>query len=144
MSAQLTQLADALVTDLNVASRFSQAITAERVPVVSVDVKDISGLMVRVVTHKENSRREDRSRRQYEYTIDVGVMKKLSAVTNALIDPLVLLAEEIADWWFTHLPVGRSEVLISADTIAPYSSDILQTKSTFMTVLRLTFRGWRS
>lgn len=91
-----SDLADAIVTALNAAD-LSQEFTAERVPVVDEELTATADLQVLVCPAKRVRDLETRGDDLFVHQVDVVVLQQLSMLTNAVVDPLDLLQEEIED-----------------------------------------------
>ena len=142
-NAVLIDVADAVVADLNAAT-LSQPVTAARTYLPQFDLKEMTTLHVTVVPKAEGIAVASRASTQHDYSVDVGVQKKLAAGNNAEIDPLMLLAQEIADYFRFRPLVGRPERWVRTEVKAPYSPEHLDQLRQFTSVVTLTFRGMRS
>lgn len=92
----ITQVAEAVVAELN-ATTFSQPITAVRSYLPRVELADLKALKVMVVPSSVTVAAASRSQTQRDVAIDVAVQKKLGQEQNPSLDPLLALAEEIAE-----------------------------------------------
>lgn len=150
--AVLVTLADEVTNDLNKKSgAWSQAFTAVRRYQPKLDMEGTDGLSVQVVPiawRKEpNSRREW----QHEYDIDIGVIYRAAATAGdqaaAKYDELLKLVEEISDYYEDTRPSVADCVLTSVTfgggAGAAYSHESIETKNTFISVIRLTFTKYR-
>lgn len=90
------QVADAVTSQLNAAA-LSQSFTAERLYIPNFELAKLNQLRVTVVPSELHVRSLDRNRNSYEAEIDIAVQKKFKQGSNAEIDPLIALVEEIAD-----------------------------------------------
>jgi DNA-binding XRE family transcriptional regulator len=142
-SAVLIDVADAVVADLNAAT-LSQPVTAARLYLPQFDLKEMTTLHVSVVPKAETIAAASRASTQHDYAIDVGVQKKLAAGDNAEIDPLMLLAQEIADYFRFRPLTGRTERWVRTEVKAPYSPEHLDQLRQFTSVVTLVFRGARN
>ena len=141
MAADILNLADAIVTDLNGHS-FSQPFTAERGYLPTFELPELGDLKVIVVPKEDDGKLDTRTASTHDYAIDIGVQKKPPTIDNADLDPLMLLVQEIAD----HFLFGQQAA--GATLIAPtvrvlYLQEHLQKLRQFTSVITLTFRGWR-
>jgi len=96
----LVDIADALVADLN-GHEFTQAFTAVRRYLPHYTLEELATLRVTVVPVSISESLADRSRVRGEYTMEVGVEKKIAQ--EADVDSLLALLEEITD----HVRMGR-------------------------------------
>jgi len=138
--AVITDVADALVAELNAAS-LSQPLTAARHYVPSFELQDMKDLHVSVVPKGVVITKSDRSRNTNDIQVDVAVQKKFETGDAAEIDPLVNLVEEIAD----HFRLRRLDSYPAAHWIktehAPiYAQEHWDELRQFTSVLTLTFR----
>ncbi len=141
MVAEIINLADAIVTDLNGHS-FSQPFTAERGYLPTFELPELGTLQVTVVPKEDDGKLDTRASSSHAYAIDIGIQKKPPAIENTDLDPLMLLVQEIAD----HFLFGKQAA--GATLIAPtvrilYLQEHLQKLRQFTSVVALTFRGWR-
>ena len=59
------------------------------------------------------------------------------------MDELLLLGQELADYFKDHNPTGNTAVLIECGFAPLFDPEHLEKHKTLTTVLNLTFRGWR-
>jgi hypothetical protein len=140
-------IADAVTAALNGAS-LSQVFTAERAYVPIHELKDLSTLRVSVVAASLEGALLDRSGRNlYSYVIDVGVQQAIgrgpmsAADINVVSDPLMLLAQEIADLFdgqsLETYPRARCVDVKNVPIYVPQHIDEMRV---FTSVVSLTFR----
>ncbi len=141
MAAEILNLADAIVTDLNGHS-FSLAFTAERGYLPTFELPELGTLQVTVVPKEDDGKLDTRASSSHEYAIDVGIQKKPPSTDNGELDPLMLLTQEVADFFlFGKQPGGATLVAPSVRIL--YLQDHLHKLRQFTSVVTLTFRGWR-
>ena len=141
MVAEIINLADAIVTDLNGHS-FSQTFTAERGYLPTFELPELGTLQVTVVPKEDDGKLDTRASSSHGYAIDVGIQKKPTTIDNAELDPLVLLTQEVADFFlFGKRPGGAT--LISPSIRVLYLQEHLHKLRQFTSVVTFTFRGWR-
>ena len=103
----------------------------------------MSDLKVSVVPKGLNTSSLDRTRDNFDYQIDVGIQKKTKNEI-ATIDALILLVEEISDYFranpLASYPGAR---FISVENSQIYAPDHLETMMQFTSVVTLTYRLWR-
>ncbi|HUX03190.1 MAG TPA: hypothetical protein VMY35_19685 [Phycisphaerae bacterium] len=140
--SRITDIADAVVAALN-AETFSVEFTAERAWVPSFDLPDLVDLQVRVIPAQKETARDTRDAWADTHEMHLGVMQKLDAVTNAVIDPLVGLVQEIED--FLRGRKFESVAVTCEGVDVPVVADplYLREKRTFQSVLVLELKGWR-
>jgi len=97
----IADLADAVVAALN-GETFSQSFTAARTYLPVSTQQSLQTLRVTVVPLGPTIEGDSRAAARVELPVQIGVQKKLDGDANADIDPLVLLAEEIADYWLPN------------------------------------------
>ena len=98
MSERLVPLTEA-VKDLLNSATWSQTFTAVRTAVPKYEAKTGTlEVRVRPVDSKSNGPR-GRKTKDRDYTIDIIVLKKVEIADNTQTDPLIDLAEEIAQWF---------------------------------------------
>jgi hypothetical protein len=139
--AQIIDLVEAVVGELN-AQAFSQSFTAERGYLPTYDLPDMGTLKVTVVPKEDDGRLDTRSSSAHEYAIDIGIQKKPEKIDNDNLDPLMLLVQEIADFFLFGKHPGKT-TLISPQVRILYYLEHLQKLRQFTSVITLTFRGWR-
>ena len=92
----ITQIADAVVAELNAAT-FSQPVTATRAYVPRFELPELKTLTVTVVPSSASVTAAAHGAAQQDVAIDIAVQQKLDSEQNAALDPLLALAEEIAE-----------------------------------------------
>ncbi len=141
--AAITDIADAVVTELNAAT-FSQPVAAERTYLPVFELPEMKDLHVTVVPRDVAIAPSARSHNQHDYAIDVAVQKKLTDADNAEIDPLVSLVDEIADHFrFKRLPAYSEAMWVKTEYKPVYAQEHLEQLRQFTSVLTLTFRVLR-
>ena len=142
MPANIVAIADSITAELN-GNSFSQPFTAQRLYLPIFDRKTMSVLKVSVVPKGLNTSSLDRTRDNFDYQIDVGIQKKTKNEI-ATIDALILLVEEISDYFranpLASYPGAR---FISVENSQIYAPDHLETMMQFTSVVTLTYRLWR-
>jgi len=103
MSALVADIAQAVTDALNLEAEgpppgFSMPFTAERKALPDFDLHQMGDLHVTVVPRSDEISALSRNSDAHEVAVDVGVQKKLITETNAEIDPLLSLVQEIADF----------------------------------------------
>jgi len=73
-----------------------------------------------------------------EYSIDIGVRKKVANKTPAELDPLVLLMQELREK-FPFNWSGGGGLLVERSNEPVYAPEVLREQSVFLSVLTLTF-----
>ena len=146
----IIQIADAVVAELN--SSGSPLAPAEGDPLAVAarayapvfDLGEMVDLHVTVVTKGASAERLDRVSRQFDYSIDVAVQKKLtppSDAGNAEIDALMLLVEQIGDHFNGKRPAQfAGTVCLRVENDPIYSPDHMRELRQFTSVLTLVFR----
>lgn len=148
MSATIVDIADAVVAELNVASRFSMAVAAEREWSPVFEVEDMAALKVTVVPRGEGAQEAATRAKiwQREYRVDLAVMKRVNrSAQKAEVDALVLLVEEIAEWFRRQRPLASQQGFHcpSAEIDPVCDPAHLDQLSQFTSLVTLTFREWR-
>jgi len=138
--ALIVDIADAVVTELN-AGTFSQTFRAARHYRPQFRLEEMKDLHVTVVPKGVEATTVSRSGVQYDISVDVAVQKKLEKETNTDLDPLMNLAEEIANFFrlrrLTQYP-GAS--WLRSENDPAWSPGHLEELGQFTSVLTLTFR----
>jgi hypothetical protein len=139
----ITTIADAVVTELNGAGpgAFGQAFTAARHYRPQFDLAELKTLRVSVAPKGIAITGLMRNANQHDVSIDVAVQKKVSPTDAAELDSLVLLTEQIADFFRLRRLSALPEALwTKTDNLPVYSPEHLEQKQVFTSVLTLTFR----
>jgi hypothetical protein len=142
MPAAIVQLADAVVADLNAAT-FSQPFTAQRSYLPRWKLEELATIRVTVVPKDDMGERASRAQWQEDYQLDVAIQQRLGANETAQMDALVLLGQELADYFKSRNPAGDLATLVAVAFAPLFDPDHLEKHKTLTTVLNLTFRGWR-
>ena len=143
MSTEIGDIAAALVTELN-AQTWSQTFTAARFYRPLTQLKNLGTLAVTVVPRGLLATEGSRSEEEYAYELAIVVQKRLEAVTNALIDPLVDLVEQIADHFRLSRCPGYAAAICRAMATDPLADeDDLNEFNQFTSILTLTYRVMR-
>jgi len=136
----ITQVAEAVVAELN-ATTFSQPITAIRSYLPRVELADLKTLKVTVVPSSVTVVAASRSQTQRDVAIDVAVQKKLGQEQNVSLDPLLALAEEIAEHFRAkRLDSFPGALCVKTEFKPIYAPEHIEQLRTFTSVLTLTFR----
>ena len=136
----ITQVAEAVVAELN-ATTFSQPITAIRSYLPRVELADLKTLKVTVVPSSVTVAAASRSQTQRDVAIDVAVQKKLGQEQNVSLDPLLALAEEIAEYFRAkRLDSFPGALCVKTEFKPIYAPEHIEQLRTFTSVLTLTFR----
>ena len=136
-------IADAVVTELNGApvGTFAQTFTAARHYRPQFDLTELKTVRVSVVPKAISITGLMRNANQHDVSIDVAVQKKVNPTDAAELDGLMLLTEQIADFFRLRRLTALPEALWTrADNVPVYSPEHLETKQVFTSVLTLTFR----
>ena len=136
----ITDIADSVTSELN-AQAFSQTFTAQRHYLPVFSLPEMKDLHVTVVPKSVTIQPAGRAHNQHDCAIDVAVQKKLQSAENAEIDPLLNLADEIADHFrFKRLDSFPDAVWIKTEHSPIYAPEHLDQLRQFTSVLTLTFR----
>jgi len=142
--AVLTDIADAVAEELNAGS-FSHEFTAVRLYLPRYKPADIKDLTVTVVMGPHGVEGATRGASQHDYTVMVGIQKKLDAETNAVIDPMMTLTEEILEFLarrqlasVPHVPCLLAEM---SEPFIPEHMDELRVFTAFIAVTYRAMRG---
>ena len=139
----ICQIADAVVAELN-GNNFGQPFVAQRAYAPVFDLGEMADLHVTVVPRAASAERMDRSSRQFDYSIDVAVQKKLALDGNVESDALMLLVERIGDYFFGRRPATFNQaVCTKVDNDPIYSPEHWREMRQFTSVLTLVFRVMR-
>jgi hypothetical protein len=138
--ATILQIADSVTAQLNTAD-LSHTISAERLYVPNFDLEDMKELRVSVVPRELIIVAHDRATSKYNARIDVAVQQKFEQGSNAEIDPLVALVEQIADLFrlkrLDSMPEARCT---QVEHPVIYSAEHWEQLRQFTSLLTLTFQ----
>lgn len=140
--AQIIALADALVADIS-GHAFSMPFDVERAYLPRYELKDLSDVRVTVVPKDDVGQRASRAQWQQDYKLDLAIQQKLGDDELAQMDALILLGQELADYFKEHSVTGGPAVLVECNYAPLFDPEHLEKHRTLTTVLNLTFRGWR-
>jgi len=142
MAAVTIDIADAVTAELAGGS-FSQGFTPVRLFRPDFDVRDLSTLHVSVVPAGIEEQQESRSTSRQDVEIQIGVQQKVTD-DNAAIDPLVLLVQEIGDFFRERRLVNFQAAMWRRTEIRPlYFPDELRERGIFVSIPTITFRVFR-
>ncbi len=136
----ILQVADAVVAELT-AETFSQPLSVSRSYLPRVELTDLKILRVTVVPSSITVAAASRSQTQRDVAIDVAVQKKLGQEQNVALDPLLALAEEIAEHFRAkRLDSFPGALCVKTEFKPIYAPEHIEQLRTFTSVLTLTFR----
>ena len=139
----VTDVADAVTAELN-GHAFSQPFTAERQYLPVFELPEMKTLHVTVVPKGMIVTQIARNRCAYDVQVDVAAQKKFDTGDSAELDPLMGLAEEIADFFrFKTLPGPLGAAWTKTEHTALYAQEHMDQLRQFTSVLTLTFRVMR-
>lgn len=139
----VTDVAEAVVVELN-GHAFSQPFISERHYLPVFELPEMKTLHVTVVPKGMTVTQIARNQAAYDIAIDVAIQKKFDAGDAAELDPLVALAEEIADFFrFKTLPGPLRAGWIKTEHPAIYAPEHMDQLRQFTSVMTLTFRAMR-
>jgi hypothetical protein len=144
MTSELIRVADAVVAALNVGA-FSMPFTAERHYQPVFDLAEMKDLHVSVVPRGREIAQAARTLATFDCKVDVAVQKKFTTGDAAELDPLMALAEELAEFFrCKRLPGLPDAAWVKTEHSPVYAQDHLQELRQFTSVMTLTFRITRS
>lgn len=136
----ITQVAEAVTAELSAAT-FSQPIAVARAYLPCVELADLKTLRVTVVPSGVIVATASRGQIQRDVAIDVAVQKKLGQEQNEALDPLLALAEEIAEHFRgKRLDSFPDAAWVKTEFKPIYAPEHIEQLRTFTSVLTLTFR----
>jgi hypothetical protein len=143
--AVLADIADAVVTALN-GHTFTKPFTAVRSYRPVYTREEMKDLHVTVVPGGYAMENLGRGQVQEDYTVEIAVQQAPEATSNAALDPLVGLVEEIRDFFLANRrPAAMQNVIclraaFAAGSDRGYAPEHLDQLQQFTSVLALTFR----
>lgn len=139
----VTDVADAVAAELN-GHAFTQPFTAKREYVPLFELPEMKTLHVTIVPKGMTVAQIARDRCTYDVQVDVAAQKKFDVGDSAELDPLLGLAEEIADFFrFKTLPGPLGAAWTKTEHTALYGPEHMDRLRQFTSVLTLTFRVMR-
>jgi DNA-binding XRE family transcriptional regulator len=136
----ITQVAEAVAAELSAAT-FSQSIAVARAYLPRIELADLKTLRVTVVPSGVIVATASRNQTQRDVAIDVAVQKKLGQEQNEALDPLLALAEEIAEHFRgKRLDSFPDAAWVKTEFKPIYALEHIEQLRTFTSVLTLTFR----
>ncbi|NBC11285.1 MAG: hypothetical protein GVY24_06040 [Planctomycetes bacterium] len=142
-----TDIADAVTAELNSApgGTFSQAFTAQRRVLPVYELEQLAELRVTVVPKAVAITGSTRAASQYEFTIDIGVQRKLltgAGDADTEVDTLGSLVDQIAAYLRQRPLTGAPWVSWVSMTNDPvYAPEHLHEQRVFTSVLSVTYRA---
>ncbi len=139
----INELADAVVAAHN-GGGFSQTFNAERRYLPEFTQKELATLRVIVVCREEDEERATRKQDFFDYSINVGVWKKIDMTTQVESDALMGLTREIRDFLRQNtLPNAPGATWLRCKRSFPYDRQSLEMKHVFAGVITVTYRTLR-
>ena len=136
----ITDITQAVTDELN-GGAFSLPLTAARAYRPAFDLQEMKDLHVTVVPKGIACSRLDRGRGQLDVQVDIAVQKKVSAETAEVLDPLMGVVQEIADFLIGR-PLGNAPgvIWIKTDNEPVYAQEHLSEMRQFTSLLTVTYR----
>lgn len=133
-------IATAVAEQLN-AGDFSAEFTAERLLMPDFELSELSELKVSVVPRALEFSPFSRQHTQYEYSVDIGIQKKIDTDIETELPALLALVEEIV----TYLRKRKLALVPEAAWLKTvndpvYSREHLSYQRTFTSVVTITYR----
>ena len=138
-------IADSIVNGLNSAAdgTFSFEFTAVRTVLPEYELSELSVLTVSIVPSEAEITKSSRSNSQYDFSIDIGVQKKVSDVETDVLS-LSELVSEIIDYLTSRQLPDIPWAVFSRISNAPiYSPEMLRDKKLFVSVIRIKYRAMK-
>lgn len=142
----ITDIVEAVTQELNSAPEgtFSMAFTAVRHYRPQFDLAQLRDLRVSAVPKSIAITSAGRSLNQHEIAVDVAVQKKVDPAEQAELDGLMLLVEQIADFFrLRRLSAFPEALWVKTENQPIYAPEHLEQHRVFTSVLTLTFRVMR-
>ena len=128
MALDIIGLQDAIVSDLN-AQTFSQALTAERGYNITHVPSDLTTARAVVIPSEiEIISPLSRSSNNTSVAVSIGIQKQLLDQSNAVVDPWVVLSEEVLNHltWISYPAITGTPQAISAEIPSVLDADLLE------------------
>ena len=138
--ADIITIADAITAEIN-AGTFSQNIAAVRLLLPEFELGELSELKVTVVPKGVEMTPFSRQYTQYDYSIDIGLQKKLTGQVDTEMPPMLAFTDEIVTFLrkrsLAAVP-GATWIRCSNDPV--YSREHLIQSRVFTSVITVTYR----
>lgn len=138
--AVLIQIADGVAAALNA---FDGTLNAERKYLPKFELEELNVRKVVVATRALEMTRGARGVDQFDYKIDVGILKKPSPLTDADLDGLMLTVEQIGDAVRALTLSNPKSRCVMASNMPVYDPQHLHQLGQFSSLWMFTFRLWR-
>lgn len=133
-------LADAITAEINTGT-FSRSIAATRSLMPEFDLAELSDLKVTVVPKAVDFAPFSRQYTQYDYSIDIGIQKKLSGDIETEMPPMLGLVDEIVTFLRKRkLADMPAAAWIKCTNDPVYARDHLAQSRVFTSVITVTYR----
>ena len=138
--ADIITVADAVTTELNTGS-FSVPVTAVRNLLPEFDLAELADLKVTVVPKSAEMTPFSREYTQYDYSIDIGLQKKLSENVETELPTLLALADEIVTFLRKRILASLPHATwLRCSNDPVYSREHLAQSRVFTSVITVTYR----
>lgn len=136
----LEDIADAVTAAIN-GAEWAQEFTAERVVDTTKTVEQLQSLSVVVHPYDMTRERLDQAGVQVDHVISIGIRQQLANTTNADVDPLNKLTQDMAAFFDTFFVAGEGdeEALVDVADTPILAEPSLLRKNLYLGVVRLTF-----
>ena len=137
--SRITQIAQAVTDELN-NGNFPVPLHATRHYQPVYELQEMQSLHITVVPRGVVSSVLDRSRAQHDVQVDIAVQKKFTADTPEVLDPLMDLVQQIADYFQMRPLPGVGALWVKTENKPIYAPEHMQELRQFTSVLTLTYR----
>lgn len=140
----LIDIADAVVAELNapgsplVPAEGEPLAVAQRLYLPRFSLEEMAALHVTVVPKATTVERADRTRRQFDHSVDVAVQKRTEE--KAELDGLMSLVEAIGELFKDRRLTRHGASLVGTEILPVFSPEHMEQMHQFTSVLTLTFR----
>lgn len=141
----ITAIGDAIVSAINASGVLDSGEVAARSVIPRLDVEATTTLQVIVITPQIERTPQNRGQYRNNLTVQAGVIKQVSAVTKAVVDPLIAKAEGILNLRFDPVIDGSRQATFLGSVSNPlYDADRLEESHTFVSVISIAFAEFQS
>lgn len=135
-------IAEAVKSELN--TQFAGTFTATREYLPQYELEDMATLHVVVAVHGVEVKNEARGKSKEIHKIDVGIMLKPSALSNAILDALMAIVQDVLDFLRQRrLSTHAKAICLGVENEPAYSQEHLQKFRQFSSVLTFSFQEVR-
>lgn len=136
-----TDLADAVLQEINAKENWSIPFTASRIAVPRKEIKELNEISISVIPSSVQYQREARDYMRFTITVDIGIQKHLDGNETDAVGELGTLVDEIAKYMtgrkLTKMPSAKN---IGTSNDPLYIQEHILQKRVFTSVISLKYQ----